>query len=136
MPMETILPLIIAALFFGFQIYSNFKKEQEKARKRDPSQRPTGEQPTVYEERKDWARQLQQKEVIVSETPKVSKYDEFTGVVEGVEEVRRAKEVHRSYKQSSRPFEPYVQAVEENPYSDFDLRDAVIKAAILERPYK
>ncbi|HWV75088.1 MAG TPA: hypothetical protein VN040_25390 [Pseudosphingobacterium sp.] len=133
--METILPLIIAALFFGFQIYSNFKKEQEKARKRDPSQRPVGEQPPAYEERKEWARQLQQKEVLVNETPNVSKYDEFTGVVEEVEEVRRAKEVHRSYKQS-RPFEPYVQAVEENPYRDFDLRDAVIKAAILERPYK
>lgn len=133
--METILPLIIAALFFAFQIYSNFKKEQEKARKRDPSQRPIGEQPPVYEERKDWARQLQQKEVIISETPKVSKYDEFSGVMEEVEEVSRAK-VHRPHKQSSRPFEPYVQAVEENPYSDFDLRDAVIKAAILERPYK
>ncbi|MFC6100584.1 hypothetical protein [Olivibacter domesticus] len=134
--METIFPFVIAALYFAFQIYSNFKKEQEKAKKRDPSQRPVGEQSPTYKEKRDWDKALQQKEVVLSETPKISKYEDFTGLVEEVEEVRRSKEVHRSHKHNNRSFEPNLQPMEENPYSDFDLRDAVIKAAILERPYK
>lgn len=134
--METILPLVIAALFFGFQIYSNFKKEQEKARKRNPSQRPMNEEPATYGEKHNWPRGLQQKEVVLSETPKISKYEDFTGLVEEVEEVQRSKEVRRSHKHNNRSVEPDLQPIEENPYSDFDLRDAVIKAAILERPYR
>lgn len=134
--METILPFVIAALFFGFQIYSNFKKEQEKARKRNPSQRPIEEVTKDYSDKKEWATQERKKEVVINELPRVPKYDEFNGVLEEVEEVRRAKKIHSTHKHVYEPLEPYRESVEENSYANFDLRDAVIKAAILERPYK
>lgn len=135
--METILPFIIAAFVFGFQIYANFKKEQEKARKRRPHQSPADK--GSYQPLK---RETLRKEVLKEPSfdyvnpEKKAYYEDFTGVVE-VEEVRRAKEIHKKHEHAYRRLEPYkLDAVEEeiNPYAEFDLKDAVIKAAILNRP--
>ncbi|QNL48509.1 hypothetical protein H8S90_17180 [Olivibacter sp. SDN3] len=143
--METILPFIIAAIVFGFQIYANFKKEQEKARKRNPSQpqQPRGEVVIEYEEaephQKKPLRKIRDKEVLVErKQPEVhQRYERYTGVLNEAKEVRRTKETRPAYGHHSGRLDPYV--IDEsnlNTYADFDLRDAVIKAAILDRPYK
>ncbi|MEH6308322.1 hypothetical protein RYH73_21885 [Olivibacter sp. CPCC 100613] len=134
--MESILPIIIAAVVFGFQIYTNFKKEQEKARKRTPSHRPQPDETTTYKPLRQEVLQegsiQEYKEVLKKQVP----FEDYTGVIE-VEEVKRTKEIHKKHPHVYRRLEPYkIDSAEEeaNPYADFDLRDAVIKSAILNRP--
>lgn len=142
--MEIILPFIIAAIVFGFQIYANLKKEQEKAKKRNPSQRPKGEvvvtygEPEQYQQTKE-LRKRRDKEVLVErKQPEIAKkYERFTGVLDEANEIRRKREIRPTHNHHSGRLNPYVIDEDNiNPYANFDLRDAVIKAAILERPYK
>lgn len=52
--MEQIIPILIAAVVFGFQAYANYQKEQEKARKRQQSKpvnpRETGSDEVLYDD--------------------------------------------------------------------------------------
>lgn len=124
--METFIPILVAIVVFAFQAYANYQKEQEKARKRNLGQPPLPE---------DNAKQITPVPA-PSSVPSPSIQPEFayySGVVEPVESTRRTQ----------RPLIPQRLVV--NTESDvpaalgaeeFDLRDAVIKSIILERPYK
>jgi len=130
--METILPFIVAAVVFGFQIYANFKKEQEKARKRNPAERaPSSSPPSVPRPNKP----VLQKRV---EQPVKPIYEAYSGVLNEVDELKQTKAIHDRHQHAFRrldAFEIPDESVNHHTAADFDLRDAVIKAAILERPY-
>lgn len=136
--METILPFIIAAIVFGYQIYANFKKEQEKAKKRKPSHRPQVDETPYKPLRREILQRepLSEPELIHPKSEKHITFEDYSGVLE-VEEVKRAKEIHKKHEHAYKRLEPYkidAGSEETNPYGDFDLRDAVIKSAILNRP--
>ncbi len=161
--METIIPIIIAAIVFGFQAYSNYQKEQEKARKRNPGQsrRPEGEEQAPQEHATpfDWLEELigesrpQQIPAPApqrpAETPVISEeepvrdgarnpYQSYSGMFS--EEELHRKQRERQQKRNRPKIAPVNPAVSEEGSrpghtGEFDLRDAVIKAAILERPY-
>lgn len=143
--METIIPMLIAAVVFGLQAYANFQKEQEKARKRNPGQRPTAAnpempQPSTHGSEKtgkapdaqpeyEWY-PFDQPQPVTSPA-----FEKYTGTVQAGNTGRK--------KKTGNQIPSHLQVVEEQVSSgnevsgyDFDLRDAVIKAAILERPYK
>jgi len=138
--METILPLVIAAIVFGFQIYANFKKEQEKARKRNPSQKPVPKEvPERERQIKKYGKTVTQRETVLNHPIPKPAYEKYTGMADEVEEVRRARAIHKPHQHAFKRLEAFALPDEEKEYNahvDFDLRDAIIKAAILERPYK
>lgn len=156
--METIIPILIAAVVFGLQAYANYQKEQEKARKRNPGQRPPSATtdmppsgdgmdtelpiPDYWDEKPvkqpDARRNVSKEEWHSFDRPQSvpAAFEEYTGTLHA-EDVKR---VRRTHKQPIKP----LQVAEDVPIlegeavsaNDFDLRDAVIKAAILERPYR
>lgn len=156
--MENILPFVIGALILGFKAYSNFQKEQEKARQRDPGQRPVGEVRADFERESDQPARRHTAEERHAEVqrmprePRESKsrevaqpipsaYEKYTGTWSEVEEVRRARGVHQPHGHAFQRLASYSKeeeqpaAAAEFSVEDFDLRDAVIKSAILHRPY-
>lgn len=157
MPMETFIPIIIALVIFAFQAYSNFQKEQEKAKKRD-----LGQQPPLQEDHAEWPPlpdNNPQRPVIADyweepvpapaapadprkpyqaqrhPEPAVSAYEQYSGFVD-------AERIKRASKARQKQLTPKRVEVEERSdtgrgrEATFDLRDAVIKSAILERPYQ
>lgn len=130
MSMETFIPILIAIVVFAFQAYANYQKEQDKARKRNPGVPPLPE---------DNARHIKPTSAPVpSSVPSTAvvepKFEHYSGVLDPRESIRRKQE---------RPLIPQRLVVDaetdEQPAfgaEDFDLRDAVIKSIILERPYK
>lgn len=160
--MEILLPFLFAAVVFGFTVYSNFQKEQEKARKRNLEQRPRPDE-TVVERGASESQRFPPKKTVLgrtlsedkdshtvrepthtrrspverrskTETKQLDPYLAYTGKLEEVGSVKRRK--------SDRNV-PLVQILDENTteinetaYSHFDLRTAVIQSAILNRPYK
>ncbi|WP_257666425.1 hypothetical protein [Parapedobacter tibetensis] len=158
--METIIPILIAAIIFGAQAYSNFQKEKEKARKRNPGQPrtpvetdrqpfegyPDEEEPQIPDY---WEKPAPQRpaprRTIQHNSPRMDEkqlpaqevFDEYSGVLTK-DEVKRIRQPLR--KQTVIPKKTEVSKLtDSNVLEDeeaFDLRDAVIKAAILERPYQ
>src|SRR5690606_24584825 len=63
--MDTIIPIIFALAFFIFQAYLNYKKEQEKAKKRNPGKPQEhsveNEEPSI--ELSDWLQEILQPKV-------------------------------------------------------------------------
>lgn len=136
--METILPFIIAAFVFGYQIYANFKKEQEKARKRNPSQGDRKDRPVSKPLKREvlQKRPLEKVEPVYQQPKQTVLYEAYTDVQE-VDELIRAKEMRKQRQYTASRLErktPVPDNDESHPYADFDLRDAVIKSAILNRP--
>ncbi len=159
--MENFLPVVIGLILLGFKIYSNFRKEQEKARNRNPSptevslpempappveKLPTKPQTILVEEVFDPAHPYEPhykpvyKEPTVAKPVAEPKYERAkpeTIVKERinpeipVEEVLKGQAIHQPHKHQY----PLSHEEEEGHlYSDFDIRDAVIKEAILNRP--
>ena len=129
MSMETFIPILIAIVVFAFQAYANYQKEHDKARKRNPAQPPLPE---------DNAKHIKPVAVPadtpVSSPTVSSEYAYYSGVVNPVESTRSSRQ---------RPLIPQRLAVDTGvdvqsavDSEEFDLRDAVIKSIILERPYK
>ena len=163
--MEQIIPIIIAAIVFGFQAYNNYQKEQEKARKRNPGQprQPAGEELPPQERPAapfDWLEELlgeprpQQVPVPAPQRPAEaspvireeetsrndirSPFQSYSGTVSEEEFHRKKRERQQSRKPQKSEPALSVQLLDEEVTGnnrEFDLRDAVIKAAILERPY-
>ncbi len=155
--METFIPIIIALAVFAFQAYSNFQKEQEKAKKRD-----LGQHPPIPEDQAEWpplpdnnpqrpvAADYWEEPIPAPAPPAdprkpyqaqrlpeavVPAYERYSGIVD-------AERIKRLGKAGQRQLTPQRVEVDEGSDTgrgrdaDFDLRDAVIKAAILERPYQ
>src|SRR5690606_20765028 len=130
----------IAILVFAVQAYANYQKEQEKARKRNPGQPPIPPLPEENAERTlvNPEAELQRRPAAhprPQAQPVREAYERYSGFVNTAETVRTKK----IRKPSSSPSRIAVDAQEEPASStggaSFDLRDAVIKSAILERPY-
>lgn len=127
--METIIPILIAIVIFAFQAYSNFQKEQEKAQKRDLGRPPLPE---------DNANRPVPAPTVVAQQPAVPVqhgFEKYSGVMD-------TGEATRINKTRQRPVIPHRLAVNEEAHAQtsdvmkFDLRDAIIKSVILERPYQ
>ncbi len=125
--METFIPILIAIVVFAFQAYANYQKEQEKARKRNPGQPPLPE---------DNAKYIESAPVPApSASPAVtSEFERYSGVVDPIASIRstgkRPLIPQRLVVDTAADVEPALDA------EAFDLRDAVIKSIILDRPYK
>jgi len=129
MSMETFIPILIAIVVFAFQAYANYQKEQEKARKRNPGQPPLPEANAKHID------PIPVPAPATAPSPAVRpEFEHYSGVVDPIEPARGAHQ---------RPLIPQRLMVEKEPdmqpaldVERFDLRDAVIKSIILERPYK
>jgi len=144
--MEQIIPILIAAVVFGFQAYQNYQKEQEKARKRNPGQRPReqepGERPVAdaRQPQPSVARERQPAMPMPEPAHVPEGYQEYAGFLDEDEIAKQArKRAERKRQDLLKPIEVTGDGGGE-AYSDsaesFDLREAVIHAAILDRPYK
>ncbi|HEY1024565.1 MAG TPA: hypothetical protein VGE26_05325 [Sphingobacteriaceae bacterium] len=167
--MEEFLPLILGLIAVVYRIYTNFMKEQVKAKKRDTSKRPDTEISIPAESVPD--REIPAKpvyipspaseEVVITpvlpyepaypyqnpekhvrkryEEPKYEPLKaELNVIKEGrspepvAEEVRRSRAIHA--KHSHRIMSHDEEEDGRSAYADFDMHDAVIKSAILNRP--
>lgn len=194
--MDNIIIVLLGIAFFVFKVYSNFKEEQEKAKKRNPSARPAATEETREE---TIARPTPKKEdpeihlpkwledlfVPEKETPRPTpqrtlplpapvptasdlnlppkkkghgsidyepvRYEisekpadllkEYRSLADTqhIEELKRSRAIHKTHSHQFARLEPFVLekegAYEETTYPTFNLREAIIQQAILERPY-
>ncbi len=115
--MEQIIPILIAAVVFGFQAYANYQKEQEKARKRKYGQQvpddtipveQSGKRQEARPERRpvtpssprQEARRHNQPEYTPFEIPS-SPYEQYQGMLEP-EEMSRARKNRASAQDTAR----------------------------------
>ncbi len=147
--MEQIIPILIAAIVFGFQAYQNYQKEQEKARKRNPGQRPPQqhdeERPVTTQTRqprpalmREHQTPAQQPIPIPEEAPILDDYQEYAGFINEDQLVQLTKKRNTSSQHDLlKPLE-ITDDDEDIEVSEgaFDLRAAVIHTTILERPYQ
>lgn len=138
--METLIPIVVALAAFAFQAYSNFQKEQEKARKRNlgkPSAPPLPEDNAERNRRVPRAEAPRHPARSLPEPIPTyhQEYEGYSGFLD-TDEVTRAKTLRRSTASPLRvEIEERVDP-ESGYHAAFDLRDAVIKSVILERPYQ
>lgn len=145
--MDQLVPILIAAVVFGFQAYANYKKEQEKAQKRNfgkPDDQARDEYPGEFEEyvdnfplpkeiREEIVRERTRREIPLE--PAVNNpYSKYQGTVDLS---RKRRPVSHNNKM------PVVDVkltdLDELPdagQTTFNLRQAVIQSIILERPYR
>lgn len=125
--MENFLPALLIIGSVIYKIYSEYKKNQEQARSRIPSQRPAV--PTQTSKR--------------AVPPPVPSYTAPKQIIqEKTEESYRNKYVPEKFqkegpKKRNRvvPKVLELEIIPEKPFK-FNLRDAIIQQTILERPYK
>lgn len=139
--METFIPILIAIVVFAFQAYANFRKEQDKARKRNlgkpsipPLPEENAERPLPKPEADSPGRMTPPAQRLPQ--PIQEAYESFSGFMEADKVTGTKKEVRNPTLSSLRV--EVDEDVDTPPRRDgeaFDLRDAVIKSAILERPY-
>lgn len=147
--MENLIYILAPIAYFIFQAYQNFQKEQEKARKRNlgvPPQREITSDEEVeikpiiiketeavelkpdYKLTKKEERIKQRREELVYEKANPTFSNDYYNP-EIVSERRNANKI-----KEKKPLQSVNISYEED--YDFDLRDAIIKEAILNRPYK
>ncbi|PPL01220.1 hypothetical protein [Parapedobacter indicus] len=139
--METFIPILIAIVVFAFQAYANFQKEQEKARKRNLGQPPVPPLPEENAERTLVKPETDVHRRVVAPPQRQAQpireaYESYSGFMDA-DNVTRTKKAVRNPTLSSLRID--VDEGADSAYvrdeMTFDLRDAVIKSAILERPY-
>jgi len=134
--MEKLLPLLIGIAFFAFKTYSNYKEEQEKAKKRRAHVQPNTAAQQVPHDKQTYAQGKQMRaeqakiEPTIKEAP-VAYKSAFNEVERAkVERLARMKKeddkkIHKLQVEREREIEP-----------EFNLRQAIIQSVILERPYQ
>jgi hypothetical protein len=153
--MENILPFLAALAYMAYKVYENYQKGQEEARTRNPSQPFEERSEEAYSEWRDEQTYIPEKSILDKEPHAPEKYHEpryepmlptrepvkkepgvkIPRVVElynpeePAEEVIRGREIHAPHKHKF-----VASEREEEKYADFDIEDAVIKEAILNRP--
>jgi hypothetical protein len=178
--MDNIVIVLAAVAFFIFQVYSNYKKEQEEAKNRNPANRrpntsgsPQKEAPPAMEIPR-WLEDFLPPQETVMQKPK-SVYEkpepvavpanEHYGSIDyqpvkytpselpadllkeyrdlpekkEIEELKRSVAIHKSHSHEFKRLQPYLlidKVEEEIEVPEFDLREAIIMNAILERPYQ
>ncbi|WP_437922289.1 hypothetical protein [Sphingobacterium sp. LRF_L2] len=127
--MENFLPVLLIVGGAIYKIYSEYKKEQEKARHRKPNIPPTPPVTTIPPP-------------VMRETMKakpaipVVKKQSNTKVDLYPEEVARVREQKKTTKSQHKEVPSLELEVLKEQEMAFDLRQAIIQSAILERPYK
>ncbi len=151
--MENLFYILAVVIYFVYQIYQNFQKEQEKAKKRNLN---------VPQENYEIPEEVEIKPVIAKETEAVELKPDYkltkkeSRIKERREEMVYEKMHREEVKEYYNPEKPYRETVKKKVTPsvttsqtnistddfegqkggyDFDLRDAVIKEAILKRPY-
>ncbi|SEK35092.1 hypothetical protein [Parapedobacter koreensis] len=129
--METLIPILIAIVVFAFQAYANFQKEQEKARKRNFGQ------PPLPEENAKRPVDVSPKEMTVEQRPSTRHpaFENYSGAIDA-DEVKRVRKARQQRTVQRLEVMEDTAAGAFGNERDFDLRDAIIKSAILERPYQ
>ena len=147
--MEKIIYVLVPIAYFIFQAYNNYKKEQEKAKKRNLSQpypivvtediKPVITQKNQQFDVKEFLKEkfnleTERKEVIKTQTRNISEYqskDYYNPEVPS-EEVVQNRKTHASHQHKA--IFPVLEELEK-PFV-FNLREAIIQQAILNRPFK
>lgn len=128
--MENFLPALLIIGGVIYKIYSEYQKEQEKARRRIPQTPP----PVVVEQR---PRPTAIKPTISSPIPVIPKVEHSGDILEDAKIAReRRMAAAKSNKTTVAPLLLDTVEEREGKVSSFDLREAVIQSAILERPYQ
>ena len=130
--MDRFIPIIIIIVIFALRAYANFKKEQEKARKRNPNVPPL---PPLPEDNAEYIKPAPAPvPAPVPSTAAGPDFEQYSGVINPGEPTR----ARREYQPAPLRLEVDTETAGENEWDaeEFDLRDAVIKSVILERPYK
>ena len=146
----------------AYKIYDNFKKEQDKAKKRNPASREANEEKPVAVP-KQVRREVKPKPVPATPPEPVFRYEpEYKTVYQEPLPPKPAKEerperlkpevlIRPDSRNPERPsdevlrsraiHQPHQHKVElqheeeeRHPYADFDFKDAIVKEAILNRP--
>lgn len=130
--MENFLPALLIIGGVIYKIYSEYQKEQEKARRRMPQTPPSSQPQEVFEQRPQ--------PPVIEPTmsvpmPAIPKEEYFRNMPE---EARRAKAKREATTNNLKTATPLVVDIEEEKENttSFDLREAVIQSAILHRPYQ
>ncbi|MBE8713692.1 hypothetical protein [Sphingobacterium hungaricum] len=141
--MENFLPFLIIAAGAIYKIYTEYKKEQDKAAKRNLKRpvAPTAPAPPVQQRQAPKpvvVPPVQKRENVTVKSqkpvqrPKVETRPVTQEIPQEVLRLRRAKELERN----KQPQQLVVIDADDEKAFEFDLRNAVIQAAILERPYR
>lgn len=154
--MDQLIPILIAAVVFGFQAYANYKKEQEKAQKRNFG-KPVDQAPDEYpgefgeydddfplprEVREEIAREQVTQEKVVRERVRreiplepaaANPYSRYQGTVDLSR--KRRPESHKKLPIADVKLTDLDELPDTAP-ATFNLRQAVIHSIILDRPYK
>ena len=125
--MENFIVVLISVGFVIYNIYRNFQKEVEKSKSRRPNVRPQTVPVETYNQPLE---KVKHKEVKKQKIESVYVPELPAEVIAAQERRRQSKiEKHIALKR--------IQEVEQEKTGiEFDLRQAVIQSAILERPYK
>ncbi|MFD2553260.1 hypothetical protein [Sphingobacterium tabacisoli] len=131
--MENLLVVLIFVGSIVYKIYSNYKEEMEKSAKRGPQRPPIAKNQPASIPTKPYQHTATPPPIPVAPARKVEQ--EFvtkSNIIQDVpEEVQRVKEFRKKHGKTE------VENTKEASESiSFDLRQAVIQAAILERPYR
>lgn len=147
--METLIPILIAIVFFALQVYNNFQKEQEKARKRNfappplpeenaqrlPSPAP-GTRRSVTNPRSpviDPRPPITDHQLAVTHQPR---FERYSGVVDAAEARRIRQDKRRRQTPERLEVDEGAASTAAGNHIQFDLRHAIIQSTILERPYQ
>src|SRR5690606_15606316 len=138
--METLIPIVVALAAFAFQAYSNFQKEQEKARKRNLGKPSAPPLPEDNAERNRGVPRAEAPRQPARSLPEPvptyhQEYEGYSGFLD-TDEVTRARASRKSMVSPLRVEIAERIGGDGGSRAVFDLRDAVIKSAILERPYQ
>lgn len=125
--MENFIIVLIAIAGLIYNVYKNYQKEMEKSKSRRPNVRP---QSTAVPPIKPTIDKVKRKETKIK--PIERPYQEqLPAEVIAAQQRRRQSQIKNPI-----PAVRIQEAEIERNTVDFDLRKAVIQAAILERPYK
>ncbi|MBD1429244.1 hypothetical protein [Sphingobacterium litopenaei] len=125
--MENFIVVLISVGFVIYNIYRNFQKEVEKSKSRRPTVRPQTVPVETYKQPLEKVKHKEEKKQKIK-----SVYaPELPAEVIAAQERRRQSKIEKPI-----PLKRIQEVEQEKSGVEFDLRQAVIQSAILDRPYK
>lgn len=123
---------LIVLIFIGsilYKLYTNYKKEMEKAKKRQPQRVPV---PPVVNTPTNKSINQGAKPYVSTSSTKYSHTASNVASINNIpDEVRRIRDSKENIRSNTKE-----ESKSKKQIIDFDLRQAVIQSIILERPYK
>lgn len=131
--MENLLPALLIIGGVIYKIYSEFQKEQEKARRRIPQMQAPQPPPAAAQPSVDTA---PTEPVLTPPIPKVITQKDTASFFEREDNVRKKTDKRRlEVNQEKLRVTETNEVAEKKEMVSFDLREAIIQSAILNRPY-